>query len=277
LAEVIGKFTERVGLKEFAVYVFDYGAPTGFRLALNHPERITALISQNGNAYEEGLSKDWAPVRAYWENPTQQNRDVLRSLSTLETTRWQYHHGVTNAEQRVAPEAIILDQALLDRPQSAEIQLDLIGNYKSNVALYLQHRGGPLGFVKVLGSNLIGFADFKGNRQLVSTGNLDVTDRVALFMMDSASHTAQAARPRSHARRPRASRVGRSTHPRVAPQQSGAIVPDPGHFLRLKLSAIHHPAVHRRRGRKVHSRQPVHHESHRLLQIVTNHRPRELP
>ena len=136
LAEVIGKFTEQVGLKEFAVYVFDYGAPTGFRLALNHPERITALISQNGNAYEEGLSKDWGPVRTYWENPTQQNRDVLRSLSTLETTRWQYHHGVTNPEQRVAPETIILDQALLDRPQSAEIQLDLIGDYKSNVALY---------------------------------------------------------------------------------------------------------------------------------------------
>ena len=136
LAEVIGKFTEQVGLKKFAVYVFDYGAPTGFRLALNHPERITALISQNGNAYEEGLSKDWGPVRTYWENPTQQNRDVLRSLSTLETTRWQYHHGVTNPEQRVAPETIILDQALLDRPQSAEIQLDLIGDYKSNVALY---------------------------------------------------------------------------------------------------------------------------------------------
>ena len=136
LAEVIGKFTEQVGLKKFAVYVFDYGAPTGFRLALNHPERITALISQNGNAYEEGLSKDWGPVRTYWENPTQQNRDVLRSLSTLETTRWQYHHGVANPEQRVAPETIILDQALLDRPQSPEIQLDLIGDYKSNVALY---------------------------------------------------------------------------------------------------------------------------------------------
>jgi pimeloyl-ACP methyl ester carboxylesterase len=136
LAEVIGKFTEQIGLNKFAVYVFDYGAPTGLRLALNHPDRITALISQNGNAYEEGLSKDWAPVRAYWENPTPENRDVLRSLSSLETTRWQYHHGVTNAEQRVAPEAIILDQALLDRPQSAEIQLDLIGNYKTNVALY---------------------------------------------------------------------------------------------------------------------------------------------
>src|ERR1700675_3175600 len=82
LAEVIGKFTEQVGLNKFAVYVFDYGAPTGFRLALNHPERITALISQNGNAYEEGLSKDWGPVRTYWENPTQQTRDALRSFPT---------------------------------------------------------------------------------------------------------------------------------------------------------------------------------------------------
>jgi pimeloyl-ACP methyl ester carboxylesterase len=136
LAEVIGEFVEQIGLKRFAVYVFDYGAPVGFRLALRYPDRISAVISQNGNAYIEGLSDDWAPVRAYWENPTQQNRDALRSLSTLETTRWQYHHGVTNAEERVAPEAIVLDQALLDRPQSAEIQLDLIGDYKSNVALY---------------------------------------------------------------------------------------------------------------------------------------------
>ena len=136
LAEVIGKFVEQIGLKRFVVYVFDYGAPVGFRLALRYPDRISGLISQNGNAYVEGLSDDWAPVRAYWENPSQKNRDVLRSLSTLETTRWQYHHGVTNAEERVAPEAIFLDQALLDRPQSAEIQLDLIGDYKSNVALY---------------------------------------------------------------------------------------------------------------------------------------------
>jgi pimeloyl-ACP methyl ester carboxylesterase len=136
LAEVIGEFVEQIGLKRFAVYVFDYGAPVGFRLALRYPDRISAVISQNGNAYIEGLSDGWAPVRAYWENPTQQNRDALRSLSTLETTRWQYHHGVTNAEERVAPEAIVLDQALLDRPQSAEIQLDLIGDYKSNVALY---------------------------------------------------------------------------------------------------------------------------------------------
>ena len=136
LAEVIGDFVQQIGLKRFAVYVFDYGAPVGFRLALRYPDRLSALISQNGNAYLEGLSDDWAPVRAFWENPSQQNRDALRSLSTLKTTRWQYHHGVTNAEERVAPEAIFLDQTLLDRPQSAEIQLDLIGDYKSNVALY---------------------------------------------------------------------------------------------------------------------------------------------
>jgi pimeloyl-ACP methyl ester carboxylesterase len=136
VAQVMGDFVELLGLQKFAIYVFDYGAPTGFRIALRFPDRISALISQNGNAYLEGLSKDWAPVQAYWENPTQENRDVLRSLSTLETTRWQYHHGVTNPEGRVAPEAILLDQVLLDRPQSAEIQLDLIGDYKSNLGLY---------------------------------------------------------------------------------------------------------------------------------------------
>ena len=136
VAGVIGDFVEHLGLKKFAVYIFDYGAPVGLRLALRFPDRISAVISQNGNAYLEGLSNDWAPVRAYWENPTQQNRDVLRRLSTLETTRWQYHHGVANPEERVAPEAILLDQVLLDRPQSAEIQLDLIGDYKSNLALY---------------------------------------------------------------------------------------------------------------------------------------------
>jgi pimeloyl-ACP methyl ester carboxylesterase len=136
VGKVMGDFVELLGLQKFAIYVFDYGAPTGFRIALRFPERISALISQNGNAYLEGLSKDWAPVQAYWENPTQENRDVLRSLSTLETTRWQYHHGVTDPEARVAPEAILLDQALLDRPQSAEIQLDLIGDYKSNLGLY---------------------------------------------------------------------------------------------------------------------------------------------
>jgi pimeloyl-ACP methyl ester carboxylesterase len=134
VARVMGDFVEQIGLKKFAVYIFDYGAPTGLRMALRFPDRISAIISQNGNAYVEGLSKDWAPVQAYWENPTHANRDALRKLQTLETTRWQYYHGVTNPEERIAPEAIALD--LLDRPQSGEIQLDLIGDYKSNVQLY---------------------------------------------------------------------------------------------------------------------------------------------
>ncbi len=136
LAEIMERFTEQIGLTKFAVYVFDYGAPVGLRLALEHPERIAALISQNGNAYEEGLSEGWAPVRAYWDNPTQENRNALKALSTPEITRWQYTTGVKDADLRIAPEAIALDQALLDRPQSAEIQLDLITNYLTNIELY---------------------------------------------------------------------------------------------------------------------------------------------
>src|SRR5271155_5570477 len=116
VAKVMGDFVDQMGLKKFAVYIFDYGAPTGLRIALRFPERVSAIITQNGNAYVEGLSKDWAPVRAYWENPTSANREALRKLQTLETTRWQYHHGVANPEGRIAPEAIVLDQTLLDRP-----------------------------------------------------------------------------------------------------------------------------------------------------------------
>jgi pimeloyl-ACP methyl ester carboxylesterase len=103
---------------------------------LNHPERITALISQNGNAYEEGLSNEWAPIRALWNKSTQENRDALRPFFTREATYFQYTAGVKDADQRVAPEAVALDQALLDRPQSTEIQLDLLADYKNNVALY---------------------------------------------------------------------------------------------------------------------------------------------
>jgi pimeloyl-ACP methyl ester carboxylesterase len=136
VAKVMGDFVEQIGLKKFAIYIFDYGAPTGLRIALRFPERITAIISQNGNAYVDGLSKDWAPVQTYWENPTRENREALRKLQTLDTTRWQYYHGVTNPEERIAPEAILLDQTLLDRPQSGEIQLDLIGDYKTTVELY---------------------------------------------------------------------------------------------------------------------------------------------
>ncbi len=136
VAKVMGDFTELIGLRKFAVYIFDYGAPTGLRLALRFPERIAAIISQNGNAYVEGLSDAWAPVRAFWKNPTHENREALRQLQTLKTTRWQYYQGVTHPEERIAPEAIALDQCLLDRPQSGEAQLDLIGDYKTNIELY---------------------------------------------------------------------------------------------------------------------------------------------
>ena len=113
----------------------DYGAPIGFRLATRHPERVTALISQNGNAYVEGLSEGWNRIQAYWKNPSAENRAALRAVLTPETTRWQYTHGVANPE-RLSPDAWTLDAALLARPGNDEIQLDLFGDYKSNVALY---------------------------------------------------------------------------------------------------------------------------------------------
>jgi pimeloyl-ACP methyl ester carboxylesterase len=135
LAEVIERFVDVVGLVRFAIYVFDYGAPTGFRLAVRHPERITGIISQNGNAYEEGLSDGWKPIRAYWQDPSQANRDALRSFLTPETTLWQYTHGVSDAT-RVSPDGYSLDNFYLARPGAHEVQLDLFGDYKSNVALY---------------------------------------------------------------------------------------------------------------------------------------------
>lgn len=135
IAHVIGRFTEVIGLKRFAIYVFDYGAPTGFRIAMDHPERITGIISQNGNAYEEGLSDGWNPIRAYWNEPSQANRDALRMMLQPETTRWQYVHGVSD-ETRVSPDGIALDNFYLARPGMDEVQLDLFGDYKSNVALY---------------------------------------------------------------------------------------------------------------------------------------------
>lgn len=135
LADVIERFTETIGLVRFAIYVFDYGAPTGFRVAVRHPERITAIISQNGNAYEEGLSNGWSPIRAYWQAPSQANRNVLRSFLAPETTIWQYTHGVSDTTQ-VSPDGYSLDNFYLARPGADEIQLDLFGDYKSNVALY---------------------------------------------------------------------------------------------------------------------------------------------
>jgi pimeloyl-ACP methyl ester carboxylesterase len=135
LARTVEAFVDALGLKRYALYVFDYGAPTGFRLAAAHPERITAIISQNGNAYEEGLGGAWDPIRKYWAEPTPQNRDALRQFLTIDGTRWQYTHGVANPET-VAPESYTLDQALLERPGVKEIQLDLFLNYSTNVALY---------------------------------------------------------------------------------------------------------------------------------------------
>jgi pimeloyl-ACP methyl ester carboxylesterase len=135
IAGVIDRFTEVIGFDRFAVYVFDYGAPTGFRLAVRHPERITAIISQNGNAYEEGLSDGWTPIRAYWQDPSPANRKALRAFLTPETTRWQYTHGVPD-HTMVSPEGQHLDNFYLARPRADEVQLDLFGDYKSNVALY---------------------------------------------------------------------------------------------------------------------------------------------
>ncbi|WP_439615503.1 alpha/beta fold hydrolase [Shinella sp.] len=135
LAKVIGRFTEVVGLEKFAVYVFDYGAPTGLRLAMAHPERITAIITQNGNAYTEGLSDGWNPTERYWREPTAENREALRSILGEDAIRWQYEHGVSDPA-RISPDGIALDLFYLQRPEADEIQLDLMLDYASNVALY---------------------------------------------------------------------------------------------------------------------------------------------
>jgi pimeloyl-ACP methyl ester carboxylesterase len=135
LADVIERFTEVLGLKRYALYIFDYGAPVGLRLAVRHPERIAALISQNGNAYVEGLSDGWNPIQTYWKDPSPDNRAALRSFLKPEATEWQYQHGVANPE-RLSPDAWTLDSALLARPGNDDIQLDLFGDYQSNVALY---------------------------------------------------------------------------------------------------------------------------------------------
>jgi pimeloyl-ACP methyl ester carboxylesterase len=135
VARIVERFTEIIGFDHFAVYVFDYGAPTGFRLAVKHPERIKAIISQNGNAYAEGLSEGWNPIRAYWQDPSQANRDALRAFLKPETTMWQYTHGVSDPTS-VSPDGYSLDNYYLSRPGADEVQLDLFGDYKSNVGLY---------------------------------------------------------------------------------------------------------------------------------------------
>ncbi len=135
IAETIDRFTEVIGFDRYAVYVFDYGAPTGFRLAVKHPQRITAIISQNGNAYEEGLSDGWNPIRAYWQDASPANREALRAFLQPESTVWQYTHGVPDPLV-VSPDGYTLDNFYLSRPGAADVQLDLFGDYKSNVALY---------------------------------------------------------------------------------------------------------------------------------------------
>jgi pimeloyl-ACP methyl ester carboxylesterase len=135
IAKVIGRFTEVLGLTRFAIYVFDYGAPVGFRMALAHPDRIIAIVSQNGNTYLEGVSEAFAPAQAYWKEPTQANRDALRGFLTPQTTLFQYTHGVSD-QALVSPDGRNLDDFYLARPGNDEIQLDLLGDYKTNVALY---------------------------------------------------------------------------------------------------------------------------------------------
>jgi len=135
LAKTANAFVEALGLRSYALYVFDYGAPVGFRLALAHPERVTAIVSQNGNAYEEGLGGAWDPIRKYWSEPNAANREALRGFLGLEGTKFQYLHGVADPAA-VAPESYFLDDALLQRPGNAEIQLDLFLDYANNLKLY---------------------------------------------------------------------------------------------------------------------------------------------
>jgi len=135
LARVIGAFTEVIGLRKFSIYIFDYGSPVGLRIALANPDRIQAVISQNGNAYVEGLSDGWNPIRAYWKEPTQANRDALRSMLTPQATEFQYVHGVAD-KSLVSPDGRSLDDFYLARPGAHEAQLDLFLDYAKNVELY---------------------------------------------------------------------------------------------------------------------------------------------
>lgn len=135
LAKTIGQFTRQLGLDRYAMQVFDYGAPVGWRLAAEHPARISAIISQNGNAYEEGLGTGWAPIQKYWKDPSQANRDALREFATPASIRWQYLEGVQD-QTLVAPDAIALEGHLVSRPGNTDVQLDLLLDYASNVQKY---------------------------------------------------------------------------------------------------------------------------------------------
>jgi pimeloyl-ACP methyl ester carboxylesterase len=135
LAETTLAFTDALQLKRYALYVFDYGAPVGFRVAMERPERITGILSQNGNAYEEGLGPAWAAVRRYWSEPTSENREAIRTVLNLEGLRQEYSVGMTTPES-IAPEGYTLDAALMARPGNVDIQLDLFLDYANNVKLY---------------------------------------------------------------------------------------------------------------------------------------------
>ena len=135
LAEIIEQFTDKLGLRTYSIYLMDYGAPVGFRLATKHPERVEALIVQNGNAYEEGLREFWDPIKAYWKDRTPENAETLRDFLTIEVTQWQYTHGVRNPEA-ISPDNWHIDQRLLDREGNQEIQLALFYDYGSNPPLY---------------------------------------------------------------------------------------------------------------------------------------------
>lgn len=135
LSSVVEKFVNTVGLKRFAIYVQDYGAPVGFRIAVRNPERISAIITQNGNAYNEGLEGFWNPIRNYWEKPSEENATKLREFLKLEATKWQYTHGTRNPAN-VSPDSYNFDQFLLDRPGNKDIQLKLFYDYRSNPPLY---------------------------------------------------------------------------------------------------------------------------------------------
>ncbi|HEY8997985.1 MAG TPA: alpha/beta hydrolase [Edaphobacter sp.] len=135
IAKTIEAFVEAIHLARYAIYVFDYGAPTGFRLALAHPERVTAIVSQNGNAYLEGLGDAWDPIKSYWKEPTEEHRDALRGFLEADATEWQYTHGAP-ADRPIDPATWTLDAALMKRPGNADIQLDLFLDYASNLGLY---------------------------------------------------------------------------------------------------------------------------------------------
>jgi pimeloyl-ACP methyl ester carboxylesterase len=136
-AKLVDGLTQKIGLEKYALYVMDYGAPVGYRLAAAHPERVTALIVQNGNAYEEGLREFWDPIKAYWKTRGAKEREALRPFTKIEATKWQYTHGVKDASL-LSPDSWTHDQARLDRPDNAEIQLDLFYDYRTNVPLYPQ-------------------------------------------------------------------------------------------------------------------------------------------